>query len=62
MSIDTQRACEECPRWLVMTEVACEKTVVAVCYCHYILRELDSFDIIFGICFIILVQNKYIHR
>ena len=22
-------ACEECPRWLVMTEVAYEKTVVA---------------------------------
>ena len=31
VSIDKQVACEECPRWLKMTEVACEKTVVAVC-------------------------------
>ena len=31
MSIDKQVACEECPRWLKMTEVAREKTVVAVC-------------------------------
>ena len=27
--IDKQVACEECPRWLKMTEVACEKTEVA---------------------------------
>ena len=31
VSIDKQVACEECPRWLKMTEVACEKTEVAVC-------------------------------
>ena len=31
VSIDKQVAFEECPRWLKMTEVACEKTVVAVC-------------------------------
>ena len=31
VSIDNQVACEECPRWLKMTEVACEKTEVAVC-------------------------------
>ena len=31
VSIDKQVACEECPRWLKMTGVACEKTVVAVC-------------------------------
>ena len=30
-SIDKQVACEECPMWLKMTEVACEKTEVAVC-------------------------------
>ena len=30
VSIDKQVACEECPR-LKMTEVACEKTEVAVC-------------------------------
>ena len=30
VSIDKQVACEECPRWLKMTEVACEKTEVAV--------------------------------
>ena len=29
VSIDKQVACEECPRWLKMTEVACEKTEVA---------------------------------
>ena len=31
VSIDKQVACEECPRWLKMTEVAWEKTEVAVC-------------------------------
>ena len=31
VSIDKEVACEECPRWLKMTEVACEKTEVAVC-------------------------------
>ena len=31
VSIDKQVACEECPRWPKMTEVACEKTEVAVC-------------------------------
>ena len=31
VSVDKQVACEECPRWLKMTEVACEKTEVAVC-------------------------------
>ena len=31
VSFDKQVACEECHRWLAMIEVACEKTVVAVC-------------------------------
>ena len=59
-SIDKQVGCAECPRWLVIIDVACEKTVVAVCYCHEI-KGLDSFYIMFVIFVIILVQHKYIH-
>ena len=41
----------------MMTEMACEKTVVAVCYCHEV-KRLDSF-ISWLAYFVILMQNKY---
>ena len=42
VSIDKQVACEECPRWLKMTEVAWEKTSCR--YIFFILKiEIGSF-------------------
>ena len=57
VSIDKQVACEECPRWLKMTEVACEKTEVAVCLFHEV-YILDTLNIMFGIFF--HVGAKYV--
>ena len=41
VSIDKQVACEECPRWLKMTEVACEEISCRYIFC--ILIEIGSF-------------------
>ena len=38
--------CDERPEWLVTTEVACEKNVVVVCYCH----EVKGIDSLHHVC------------
>ena len=42
VSIDKQVACEECPRWLKMTEVAREEISCRYIFC-ILLIEIESF-------------------